>query len=313
MRIDERFEMRYGHSLELNRLTPVELPLGVNFVGRAAVNNGVTARVTPPRGLSLGRPGEITVSLNGQGGALASYVQPTPFITGYHVMILSPIDITMPTAERIWWARCIWENHYRYGFGRQANRTLASLQLPDEAPPWVRSAAEPSPASVNIGLDASDLYLAPPRASGEFVRVDELFDVRYGHSLELNRLTKKDGPNSVNFVGRSAVNNGVTARIELPAGVHPGVPGEITVALGGSVLSTFVQPAPFVCGRDSAILRPLDSRMSFGERFWWARCIAANHYRFSYGRQANRTLASLRLPSAIPSFVSEVYQRVHES
>jgi len=262
-------------------------------VGRAANNNGVTARVEPPAGISLGNPGEITVSLNGQGGALASFVQPAAFVTAYHVMILSPKDPNMSTAERLWWARCIWENHYRYGFGRQANRTLASLELPDDAPEWVKEVPEPTIGALDLGPWISDLDVPKSRGSSEYVRVDELFDFRYGHSLELNRLRRVLSPDGVNFVGRSSVNNGITARVTAPEGIALGVPGELTVALGGSVLSSFVQPEPFVTAYHVMILSPKDESMSFGERFWWAQCIVANQYRYHYGRQANRTLASL--------------------
>jgi len=267
MRIDERFNLRYGHSLELNRLTKVKAPDGVNFVGRSAVNNGVTARVAPPKGIVPGTGGELTVALGGS--VLSTFVQPEPFVCGRDGAILTPRDSAMPTAERLWWARCIWENHYRYGYGRQANRTLAALELPDRPPEWVSAAPEPSVASLKLVSQAADLVLAPPRSVSKLIRLDTLFDLRYGHSLELNRLTKVKAPDGVNFVGRSAVNNGVTARVAPPKGIVPGTGGELTVALGGSVLSTFVQPEPFVCGRDGAILTPKDCTMSFGERFWW--------------------------------------------
>lgn len=311
--VDKIFDLRYGHSLELNRLTKVSAPAGVNFVGRAATNNGVTARVLAPEGLIPGQRGEITVSLNGQGGALASFVQPTSFITGYHVMILTPKNLEMSTVERLWWARCIWANHYRYGFGRQANRTLMSLQLPDTVPDWVLDLPEPTAAGLNLSALFGDIDLSPPRSEEEVVRVDQLFDLRYGHSLELNRLKQVEVPQGVNFVGRSASNNGVTARVAIPNGAMPGQPGEITVALGGSVLSTFVQPESFLCGRDVMILSPKDLSMSKGERFWWAHCIAANQYRYNYGRQANRTLGAIKLPSAIPEYVSEVYDSVRKA
>jgi hypothetical protein len=135
-------------------------------------------------------------------------------------------------------------------------------------------------------------------------RVDELFAVRYGQSLELNRLERASAPDGLNFVSRAMRNNGVTARIVLPPGVVPAEPGELSVALGGNgVLSTFVQPEPFVCGRDVAILRPLDAKMSTVEKLWWARCIKANRYKYSYGRQANRTLATIQLPG-LPHYVN---------
>src|SRR5581483_11025180 len=109
--------------------------------------------------------------------------------------------------------------------------------------------------------------------------VAELFNIRYGHSLELNRLTRTSRPNGVNFVGRSKGNNGVTARVITPPGISPAPPGELTVALGGSVLTTFVQPEPFVVGRDVSILTARNTAMTVPEKLWWSQCISANRYR----------------------------------
>lgn len=75
------------------------------------------------------------------------------------------------------------------------------------------------------------------------------------------------------------------------------------VALGGSVLSTFVQLEPFVTAYHVAVLLPREP-MALPEKLWWACCIEANHYRYNYGRQANRTLADLMLPGAAPDWVA---------
>ena len=68
---------------------------------------------------------------------MAAFVQPAPFVTAYHVAILTPMDDNMTLGEKFWWCTCLWANHYRYGFGRQANRTLASLLLPPYIPDYV--------------------------------------------------------------------------------------------------------------------------------------------------------------------------------
>ena len=142
-------------------------------------------------------------------------------------------------------------------------------------------------------------------------RLDQIFDLRYGHSLELNALMQVEPPAGVNFVSRAMGNNGVTARVVVD--VAPAEPGEISVALGGNgVLSTFVQPEPFVCGRDVMILTAKDPSMTVSEKLWWARCIWENRYRFSYGRQANRTLSSLLVPAKVPDWVYSTELPTHD-
>lgn len=300
--VGDLFRIRYGHSLELNKLTKVQAPVGVNFVGRAATNNGVSGRVLAPYGTEPGSSGEITVALSGQGGCLASFVQPSAFVTAYHVAILSPIDEKMTLAEKFWWCTCIWANHYRYGFGRQANRTLAQLELPSLPDFATSSRVEASLDEVTDRLKTVESDEVDP---GESVprTVSDLFDIRYGHSLELNHLHRVQAPHGVNFVSRTDKNNGVSGRVEVPAGVVPGAAGEMTVALGGSPLATFVQPEPFLCGRDVAILSPIGP-MTTAEKIWWATQIIANRYRFNYGRQANRTLGQLMLSTRPPGMAT---------
>ncbi len=137
-------------------------------------------------------------------------------------------------------------------------------------------------------------------------KVSDLFDVAYGHSLELVRLTQADSPGAVNFVARTQKNNGITARVAPIEKLAPSPAGALSVALGGTVLETFVQPAPWYSGRDIAVLTPRDPTMTLRERLFWALCIRANKYRYNYGRQANRTLKDLDLSTEIPAWMTQV-------
>lgn len=135
------------------------------------------------------------------------------------------------------------------------------------------------------------------------VKLSELFDVKYGVNLELNKL--EQDPEGINFVSRSAQNNGVSAKVKRLVDVEPIEAGVLTVAGGGSVLETFVQPEPFYSGRDLYYLRPLVA-MSLPQKLYYCMCIRANKYRYNYGRQANRTLREIRVPTMdeIPVWVS---------
>jgi hypothetical protein len=138
-------------------------------------------------------------------------------------------------------------------------------------------------------------------------KISELFDVRYGVNLELNALTECDitNKNAVKFVSRTSKNNGVSAIVEKIAGKEPIPAGNLTVAGGGSVLETFLQPQPFYSGRDLYILFPL-VEMTDIQKLYYCVCIRANKYRYNYGRQANRTLKNILVPNIdeIPSEIS---------
>ena len=135
--------------------------------------------------------------------------------------------------------------------------------------------------------------------------VSDIFDVRYGHSLELNALKIVSPQDGIAFVSRKTGDNGISAFVVSIEGVSPAPAGEITRALGGAVLETYLQEIPFYVGRDVAILRP-KKRMTKAQLLFYCACISANKYRYNYGRQANKTLAKLKIPSLseIPSWVN---------
>lgn len=133
------------------------------------------------------------------------------------------------------------------------------------------------------------------RPYGTF-KVSDLFDVKYGVNLELNACDECDRKteNSVNFVARTAENNGVSSRVVIIDGVAPQKAGLISVAGGGSVLSTFLQSEPFYSGRDLYTLESKDG-ISDEAKMFVITVIEQNKYRYSYGRQANKTLSDLEL------------------
>lgn len=143
----------------------------------------------------------------------------------------------------------------------------------------------------------------------KLVPISDLFDVIYGVNLELNKLTRD--PDGINFVGRSAKNNGITGRVRKIDGIEPIEAGVLTVAGGGSVLETFVQVEPFYSGRDLYFLRP-KIELTLEQKLYYCMCIRANKYRFNYGRQANRTLKDIPIPvvSEIPSWVTDAFKGV---
>lgn len=101
--------------------------------------------------------------------------------------------------------------------------------------------------------------------------------------------------------------NGISAYVALIDDAEPSAANQLSCALGGNgVLSTFLQESPFYSGRDMAILTP---KYNFTKQqlLYYCACILANRYRYSYGRQANRTLKNLIVPSLdeIPDYVEK--------
>jgi hypothetical protein len=277
-KINELFTLYYGHSLELNRLTQSKATDAINFVGRAARNNGVTARVGPITGLAPAAVGTISVALGGQGGAGVAFLQPSPYYCGRDVMILTAKK-PMTEQEKLWWVTCITANRFRFGFGRQANRTLKDLNLPESKaiPVWVENTNLDSYKGVELPVSDAPAELRSI-ASWKPFSLQDLFDIRKGQ-----RLTKANMlPGSVPYVGASDSANGVTARIG-QAPIHEG--GTISVSYNGSVAEAFYQPEPFWATDDVNVLYPKGFNLTPATALFVCTVIRMEKYRFNYGRK----------------------------
>jgi len=131
------------------------------------------------------------------------------------------------------------------------------------------------------------------------VKISSLFNVLYGVNLELNKLDTCDynTNDAIRFVSRSKENNGVSAFVKRIPNVTPNPANTISVAGGGTyVLASFMQSKPYYSGRDVFVLVPIVPMQEI-EMIYYCMCISNNRYKYSYGRQANRTLGDLLIPS----------------
>lgn len=130
------------------------------------------------------------------------------------------------------------------------------------------------------------------------VPLNKLFLVGHGNKFDLNKMiTCAPSEDAVAFIGRTGERNGFVAFVERFQEVEPFDAGLMTVALGGSALSSFVQPRPFYTAQNIDVLTPLTS-MSLDVKLYYCLCVEANSFKYStYGREANRTLKHLLVPT----------------
>ncbi|MGN0095953.1 MAG: restriction endonuclease subunit S [Corynebacterium sp.] len=148
-------------------------------------------------------------------------------------------------------------------------------------------------------------------------RLEEIFDIEYGNKFDMNKMSRVSRGEGVAFVGRIGGLNGksgISGFVDPLDGVDPYPSGLLTVALGGSrLLSTYVQQMPFYTAQNVAVLSPRDESMGVKERLYYAMCIRANAFRYSaFGREANRTLKSLLVPSLPPEWLQEIQVPTHD-
>ncbi len=273
VKVSEIFDVEYGNSLELNKLT--QKVDGFNFVSRTAKNNGVSAKIEGIKEVEPSPAGTITVSLGGS--VLETFVQSKPFYSGYHIYCLkAKTDLSIE--EKLYYCSCISVNRYRYNYGRQANRTLRDLLIPaiSEIPKWINN------ADISQFDNTNESFLSKPTPktnSSDWMpfRLDELFELKKGKRLTKANMTSGQVP----FIGAIDKNNGYRQFIGQKP-IHEG--NTISVNYNGSVAESFYQPEPFWASDDVNVLYPKFTMNQYIGLFI-ASLIKLEKYRFNYGRK----------------------------
>ena len=83
-------------------------------------------------------------------------------------------------------------------------------------------------------------------------RLVDIAKLDNGNKMDKNKMTHLNP--SVNFVSRTATNNGVSDVVDIVDGIEPYPAGCITLAFGGSVGSCFLQEEPFYTGQNVGVI-----------------------------------------------------------
>lgn len=251
----------------------------INFVSRTSQNNGVVAQVDFVDDTIPFPEGLITVALSGN-GVCSSFVQLKPFYTAFHVMVLNPKS-ELSFIEKLFYCMCIKANSYKYSWGRQANKTLNEIELPDIIPEWVYdikiNPITTSKAHTKIQTLEVDKW-------GEYP-LGDLFSFYKGKRLTKEAMAK----GTVNFIGAISENNGVRQIIDAEPMFLPNC---ITVNYNGSVGEAFYQFEPFWASDDVNVLYADGWELNKYTAMFIITTIKANRYKFSYGRKW--TLAKMK-------------------
>ena len=94
---------------------------------------------------------------------------------------------------------------------------------------------------------------------------EHMFYIDMGNKFDKSKMdtTKND----INFVGRTGINNGINATCSKYNNVEPYESGLLTLALGGSVGSCFIQQKPFYTSQNVIVLIPKDNISDYAKHF----------------------------------------------
>lgn len=289
------------------------------YVGAKRGDNGVMLRCAYNEALISTGNCVVFIS-NGQGSVgYANYmdvdfVASTDLVLGYADWLTPEIGLFLATIFSL--------ERPKYSFGRKWGRFLREtvVDLPiqcDETgepiidptkkynpqgyvPDWqfmedfIRSLQHKPITTKNLSV------LAPLDAEGwQFFYLKDISSIDMGSKFDFSAMSSEDP--EVNFVGRSADNNGVMGRVDKVQGLTPYPAGALTVALGGSLGSTFLQNQPFYTSQNVSVIQFDNETVSPLARLFIASMIQfeSRFKYFPFGRELNkyiRTIYGFDLP-----------------
>lgn len=130
------------------------------------------------------------------------------------------------------------------------------------------------------------------------ININSIFDISYGNKLDMCQMTVKKG--GIPFVTRTATNNGIGDYVEELSNVETYPANCLTIALGGSIGSTFLQKEPFYTSQNVAVMKPKE-KLSKGVLLFLATIIEkeCNKRFVAFGRELNKHIKkdfTIKLP-----------------
>ena len=286
--LDKIFKINYGSDLELNKLDQTNG--NIRFVSRTRKNNGVSALVNEYKDATINPPNTISVAL-GSSSVLFAFFQEQPYYSGRDVAFLEPLK-EMTKQEMLYYCACITANRYKYNFGRQANKTIATLKVPDknEIPQWVNNTQIQDLNHLNEPLITQDII---SQKSYKIFEFSQLF--KFANEEKHDKIT------TVNLVSALTKNNGIKGVVNTNSYIDG---NKLTITSNGIYTGTaFYQEKPFVT-QDSIAIELIGHKLNKYIAMYLICLINNEKFRFNYGRKSNKTKLEqlkLELPTITPN------------
>ena len=256
---------------------------GTNVVVNSAYNNGIggTSTFSPTENGNM-------ITFSDTVDANTIFYQKSPFVGYPHVQGLYPVgkyQNAWTQGSLQYFVTVFRERALAVGFdyGNKFRRDIAANlfvklpSTPDGAPDWAYMESYMAYIETKVAESLTLLQAAKDaekkkvdtREWGEFHLYD-IFSISMGNKFDRSKMCEVD--EGINFVGRSALTNGVACTVtsvEDKKGntVQPYPAGDITIALGGSIGAAFVQDREFYTSQNVCVLHTDDH--SITERAKW--------------------------------------------
>lgn len=289
MKLSDIFEIIYPKTLVYSDMIPDKN--GINFVSSQEKNNGIVGRVQEVNGIRIYPEGCITVPL--KGSVLMAHLQPQKCYVAHQIAVLLPKN-SMSFQEKLYYVTLIRHNSYKYNYGRQADKTLGDIFIPDGCK---YNVARIKSLRYNVLTTHNKCEQHPLNIDTwqEFC-LGDIFEIKKGKRLTSDDQIEGNTP----YIGAINSNNGVASYIGQEA-IHEG--NTISLSYNGSVGEAFYQPKPFWATDDVNVLYfKEENGYEFNKYIALFICtvLRQEKYRYSYGRKwvlENMRATVIKLPA----------------
>lgn len=291
VKISDLFDVKYGINLELVHLEECEKgdPDSINFVSRTEKNNGISAYVEKVYDLEP-NPAN-TISVAGGGSVLATFYHTEEYYSGRDIYILIPKK-EYNHIEMLFYAYCIRLNKYRYNYGRQANKTLKNIEIPESMlTNWqhlsidkINTLKKNPILNEKTSLDIENWK--------EFL-FEDLFEITGSKTTSIHDL-EEYGVGKFPFVTTQATNNAIEGFYDFKT-----EDGNVLTIDSAVIGYCSYQPLPFTASDHVEKLIPKFELNKYLAMFV-TTIINNEQYRYNYGRKASQTRLkerSIKLPT----------------
>lgn len=288
----------------------------IAYVGAKKKENGVMGYVL--REEKYVTKGNCIVFIgDGQGSVGYATYQPVDFIGSTTLLAGYNKSLNQYNAQFI--VGIVDCERYRYSFGRKFNKRAlerSKILLPaidDKRPDWqymedlVKNTIIPNlpEKAKKVWLGTFDILPTSSRKINlstqdwQSFNLNTIFDISYGNKLD--RCQMEEMQDGIAFVTRTATNNGIGTYVDKLPNIEPYPAHCLSIALGGSIGSTFLQTRPFYTSQNVAVLQPKE-RLSDGVLLMIATLIEKEcHVKFvAFGRELNKHIKNnifIKLPA----------------
>lgn len=286
-RLDEIFDVWYGVNMEV--VNSEVLDIGMPFVSRQSVNNGVVCHVKRIPNIKPNPAHTLSIAVSGS--VLSTFYHDYEYYSGRDVYVAKP-KMELSKAEMLYYCYVIEKNKYRYNYGRGANKTFRNILVPsyDEIPKFIKSIGEIKPNFDTRPLSSNKLHINTKE--WKWFRYIDVFEIQKG-----KRLTKADMVvGEIPYIGAIDSNNGVSSYISNNEHLHSA--NTITVSYNGSIAEAYYQAKEFWATDDVNVLYPKFLMNAYSALFL-TTIINREKYRFNYGRKWDKELmesSKIKLP-----------------